>query len=177
VVHEVYQERDGSLAVRVPESVNKSFGNPVSFDGTLRAPGSYAWKLAAAMPEVSKIQTSISFEKGTRACGLLLHASDDGEASYYIRLEFLSNRLVFDRWPRPGDQPFMVELERPADLAQAGVVELAVLVDRTIGVVYLNNRVAMSVRMYNLKGGSWGVFVNQGTCHFRSASASLHLLS
>src|SRR5262249_32208866 len=102
VVHEVYQTQNGSLAVRVPESVNKSFGHPVSFDGTIHAPGSYAWKLAGVMPEICKIQASISFEEGTRACGLLLHAGEDGEAAYYIRLEPLGNRFVFDCWPRPG---------------------------------------------------------------------------
>jgi beta-fructofuranosidase len=129
------------------------------------------------MPEICKIQASLNFEKGTRACGLLLHASDDGEAAYYVRLEPLNNRLVFDSWPRPGDQPFMVELERPIDLSNSGSVELAVFIDKTIGAVYLNDRVAMSVRMYNLKGGSCGVFVNQGTCHFRLARASPHVLS
>ena len=50
VIHEIHQEQDGSLAVLIPENVNKSFGNPLSFDETLHAPGSYAWKLAEGMP-------------------------------------------------------------------------------------------------------------------------------
>ena len=119
-----------------------------------------------------KIRASISFDKGTRGCGLMLHASDDGEAAYYVRLEPFRNRMVFDSWPRPGDRPFMVELERPVDLTSAETVELTVLIDRTVGVVYLNNRIAMSVRMYNLKGGSWGVFVDQGSGRFQTVRSA-----
>ena len=123
VVHEVHQEPDGSLAVRVPDTLNHAFGNAVSDSGTIRAPGSYAWKIVGPMPDVCRLHASLDFEDGTRACGLMLHVDDEGEAAYYIRLEPLSNRLVFDCWPRPGDQPFMADLERPVDLSSSRSVE------------------------------------------------------
>jgi beta-fructofuranosidase len=167
VVHEVYSERNGSLAVRVPEGVDHEFENPKSLEWNLRATDSFKWQLAGAMPDLCKIEARVDFEKSTRGCGIMLRCSDDAEAGYYVRVEPAANRLVFDSWPRPGDIPFVVELERPLDLSGLSV-EIKMIVDGSIGVVYVNDRIGMNVRMYNLTGGSWGVFVNQGAATFRA---------
>jgi beta-fructofuranosidase len=125
------------------------------------------------MPDRCRIETQIQFDKDTRGCGIMLHASDDYESAYYIRLEPTRNRLVFDTWPRPGDIPFMVELERPIGLQPGTPVSLTVLVDRTVCVVYANDKVAMNTRMCNLTKGSWGVFVEQGVADFKETHAFL----
>ena len=85
----------------------------------------------------------------------MLRAERHCESAYYVRLEPARNRLVFDSWPRPGDVPFWVELERPIKLAPGRTVDLKVFVDDTVCVVYVANKIAMSTRLYNLKQGSW----------------------
>ena len=109
---------------------SKHLGGMFSFLPSIMDLDHIGVRLLIAGVAILTLSLGVDNREGPRACGLLLHASDDGEAAYYIRLEFLRNRLVFDRWPRPGDQPFMVELERPVDLTDAGAVELAVLIDR-----------------------------------------------
>ena len=96
----------------------------------------------------------------------MLRGSEDLEEAYYIRLEPGRNRLVLDEWPRPGDVPFMVELERPIPLITGKPVDLKVFVDGTICEVYANGKVAMSARLYNRYRGQWGLFVNEGVAQF-----------
>ena len=74
--------------------------------------------------------------------------------------------MVFDSWPRAGDIPHWVELERPLEMTPGRPVELKVFVDGTVGEIYLAGKVTMSTRMYDLTKGNWGVFVNEGAANF-----------
>ena len=130
VVHEIQQEKNGELAVRVPQTVSNAFSNKVnySFENgienvqvengavTLQAAGTFASALAGKMPGTCKINATIQFEKNTKECGLMLRCRDDMEMGYYIRLEPKENRLVFDMWPRDRSKIFnMIELSRDID--------------------------------------------------------------
>jgi beta-fructofuranosidase len=98
----------------------------------------------------------------------MLRASDDLEEAYYVRLEPGRQRLVLDSWPRPGDVPFMVELERPIRLTPKNSVELKIFLDGSVCEVYADSKVAMSARLYNRYTGDWGLFVNEGSVRFRN---------
>jgi beta-fructofuranosidase len=186
VVHEILQAPDGRLLMKIPDTVDAAFSAPQSFrlsaglgsaqiDGgmaRLAAPGSFGCSSAGPMPQRAKIEATIEFEKMTRGCGIMLRSSEDYESGYYVRLEPGRNRLVFDAWPRPGDMPFMVELERPLDLRPATPVRLKIIADGSCGVVYAGGTVAMSFRMYDLPKGNWGVFVNDGAARFRDIRLS-----
>jgi beta-fructofuranosidase len=180
VVHEVLQRTDGTLAVRVPASVDQVFGRPTPFElragcgsATIAAdavqvdaPGSFGCVTAGRMPQRCKITTLVQWSEGTKGCGVMLRTSADLEKAYYIRLEPARQRLVFDTWPRLGDISFAVELERPLRLAPGQLVQLEVFVDGTVCEVYCGGTVAMSTRLYDIAEGDWGVFVNEGVAQF-----------
>lgn len=186
VVHEISQASDGRLLVKIPETVDAAFARPQSFrfspglgsvktdagEVRLAAPGSFGCSSAGPMPQRARIEATVEFDEMTRGCGVMLRSSEDYESGYYIRLEPGRNRLVFDAWPRPGDLPFMVELERPIDLKPGTPVSLKIIADGSCGVVYAAGKVAMSFRMYDLPKGNWGVFVNDGAARFRDISLS-----
>ena len=111
-------------------------------------------------------------EPNPRGCGLMLRVNDTFDSAYFVRLEPQRNRLVFDSWPRPGDLPFWVEMERPIRLDPQQPIEMKVLVDGTVCVVYVVNKIAMSTRLYNLKEGSWGVFASEGSARFSNFRVS-----
>jgi beta-fructofuranosidase len=98
----------------------------------------------------------------------MLRASGDLEEAYYVRLEPGRQRLVLDSWPRAGDVPFMVELERPVRLKPGDSVDLKVFLDGSVCEVYADGKGAVSARLYNCHSGDWGLFVNEGRAHFRN---------
>lgn len=169
VVHELWQAADGTLCVRVPRTVDAAFGKPAT-GRTLKlsAPGTFRAEAFGKMTGRMKLDVNVGYEAGTQSCGVMLRASADLEKAYYIRIEPRHNRMVFDSWPRPGDQPFMLGLERPLRLASGKPVNLKIFVDGTVCVVYADGAVAMSTRLYNLPEGDWGVFAQEGTATFRT---------
>lgn len=181
VVHEIRQEANGELSVKVPDTINATFNKRVVNSFTtntgevtssnssikLKAPGSFAASLAGDMPVRCKIETTISFDKGVKGCGIMLRSDDDFENTYYIRLVPQDNQLVFDPWPRQKSEVFcMVELSRPVSLQPDTPVNIKIFVDGSVGVVYVNDKVAMNCRMYNHRSGRWGVFVENGNAQF-----------
>jgi len=182
VVHEVVQQPDGSLSVRIPKSIDQAFSTPlpqqfqtvtgkcdVSNKGVMIAvPQSFGAAAAGPMPDRCKIEATLEFSEGTRGCGLMLHLGDDSDSCYYVRLEPTRSRLVLDKWPRPGDAQFMVEFERPLALKPGKPIDIKIVADGTISEIYVAGKIAMSTRMYDLKQGRWGVFVNEGTAQFRN---------
>lgn len=183
-VHQLHQERDGSLSVHVPDSVARVFtiSEPVRIEpaiGNVRtsgaevvveAPDTFAVARCGSIPVPSKITATVRFAPKTRSCGLVLHMGADPDRCYYVRLEPERGRVVFDRWPRPGDVTFMTGMERPVSLEPRQPVNLTVFVDDTIGEIYVNDHVAMSTRMYDFHGGSWGIFAEEGSAAFRDLS-------
>jgi beta-fructofuranosidase len=183
VVHEIVQQPGGELTVRAPETVLAAFTRPVPLvparplgawelsGRTVRggSPGRYSACVLAEMPDVCLVETEVTIEAGTRAAGLLLRASDDLNSHYQLRIEPARRRLVLDRAPRPGDQPFM--LERPLETRPGVPVKLRVLVDGACLVAYADDRVALSCRLYNSRRGQVGLFVTEGQAVFGSLAA------
>lgn len=186
VVHEVVQEADGALSVRVPDRVAGAFDRqiPCRFQPgvgpceigqnavRIAAPGSFGCASAGALPDRCKVEARVTFAESTRGCGLMLRSGADFESAYYVRLEPGRNRLVFDSWPRAGDVPHMAELERPLALKPGEPVDFTVLIDGTVCEVYAGGRVALSARLYDLRQGEWGVFASEGEARFSALRLS-----
>ena len=181
VVHEIIQNPDGTLSTRIPDSIDGAVSRQIPFSYTPRqgdwkttgnnasidAPDSYASILANEMPRVSKIITTVTFGAASQACGIILRADDAMEHLYYVRLEPQRHRLVFDTWPREKNEvPHWVEIERPAELKPDTPHTLTVLIDDTVCEIYLDDRVAMSTRLYDFKSGHWGLFAMEGSARF-----------
>ena len=181
-VHELYQNADGTLAVKAPDNIAGEFtccetiqftrgtGNWYASENelTLEADGSFSCAVMdAEMPNIMMITADIKFSNITKGFGFMLRSDSDYEKGYFVRLEPLMNRMVFDSWPRrENDKPFMLELERPIHISSEEFVHLDVYIENTICVVYLNNAVAMSARMYDIQTGLFGVFACEGSATF-----------
>lgn len=129
----------------------------------------FACAAAALLPdEAYKLEATVTFGANTRACGLVLRTDSALERGYMLRLEPGRNRLVFDQWPRKGDIPYAVGLERPIELQAGEPYRLQVFVEDTVCVVYVNEAVALSARLYDHPAGGWGVFVSEGSASFEA---------
>jgi beta-fructofuranosidase len=119
------------------------------------------------MPARCKFAATIDFAAGCQSFGVMLKLLDDLDTCYYVRFEPPNNRMVCDRWPRPGDVPYMTGLERPLKLTPGEPIEVQVVVDGTIAEIYVSGEIAMSARMYRPNQGQLGLFVDQGSAMFK----------
>ena len=116
------------------------------------------------MPDCCGIGFTLSCSPDTHACGILLRADPGLEGYYQLRWEPGRRRVVYDRWPRPGDEPFM--LERPVETTPGEPLKLKVFIDGTVVVSYVNDAVALSSRAYDRRTGQIGLFVDGGEATF-----------
>ncbi|MFZ4695371.1 MAG: GH32 C-terminal domain-containing protein, partial [Verrucomicrobiia bacterium] len=178
VVHEIVPQPNGTLGCRMPDSVREAFagGAPVRWTPVLgewlrehdvlatEAAGRFSAGLLGEMPDPCLIEATVRIGARHGTAGLILRVGEGMERSYQLRLEPGNGRMVFDRWPRHGDQPHMIE--RPLGFRAGEDVHLRVLVDGSCMVAYANDRVALSCRMYEGRTGEWGVFAADGPASF-----------
>ena len=124
----------------------------------------YAACTLGEMPPAALLEARISAQSQTRGCGLLLRCADDLESYYQIRWEPRRQRIVVDRWPRPGDQPYMLERAIPG--VRNEQLRLKAFIQDTVLVVYINESVALNCRLYDHLSGQLGLFVSEGGAAF-----------
>ena len=184
-VLEATQNGDGTLDFGFAPELLASFTEVVPFsvadtvpDGSglplaLTAPDGYCVRLSEVdSPRSFRLSVVLDIAPDTTECGVLLRASENGDAAYIFRLEPKRGRMVFDRWPRrrtgdgqweiSGDVPFVIELERPCDLSP-GEHTLDVIVDGDLCVANLDGRTTLSTRIYDRPVGRVGVFAGEGS--------------
>jgi beta-fructofuranosidase len=178
VVHELRELKADGFAVAPPQRQTELFSRKIKWQFVSRigewredstvytadAVDGFAACTLGEMPETALIEARITAQRGTRGCGLLLRCDEALERYYQIRWEPGRQRLVIDRWPRPGDEPFM--LERALPPTNGDQLRLMVFVEGTVLVVYINDAVALNCRMYNHRSGQLGLFVSEGGAAF-----------
>ncbi len=185
VVHEIFQQADGSLTVAPPPEVlsylkassnispEPRIGTWTNQNGILAAdaPDSFAWCKLGEIASASCINLTINFSDDTRNFGLVLQADSTLDAGYLVRIEPGRQRVIFERFPRPGDEPPIIE--RPLKLSSNQPVRVCALVEGSVIVVYFNDEVALSTRGYERQAGAFGVFVSEGSASFSDLSLKL----
>lgn len=185
VVHELVQNPDGTLSVKLPPEVLASappvpaLPHPCTYPEGAYIRGRNAFFRAPETRDLlyddlipSGILTlDLKPSAGILDFGLFFHVDETLENGYYFRFEPLHRRVVFDLWPRRpldseqhrlnGDVPFQNGFERylPDDCFRS--MHLTVVCSDTILVLYINNRTAMSVRICR-PNRRWGLFATRG---------------
>lgn len=182
IVHELKANHAGELSTGLPATILDYFGpegtpslHPQSGnwriihnqEASVSAPDSLAVCALGDTPaEPCLLELNLSFMEGTRALGVLLRTDERLEHYYQVRIEPARSRLVFDRWPRPGDQPFM--LERPAfSLVPGSPHEMRIIIDGSLIEVYLDGKTTLSARGYDRTSSRGAaLFVSDGSANF-----------
>lgn len=187
VIHELVQDEAGALQARMPRELESALKAKARNrqnsprDLTLESGDKFVWERIGSLPQAAYIEVELKIYAGTRECGLFLRADKKAESYYQLRLEPQRQRLVFDRWPKASDGPFWPRdndpsfvIERPLDLDLPDSVRLQLVIQGDCMVVYANETVALSTRIYDLTGDNWGAFVSDGAATFSvSACAPL----
>lgn len=184
VFHELIQNpADGTLKVRAVPGVKEFYpvlqgnGGAVSYNGKLEecADGIRVTSetLGAGLYEIPRDCFSIEMDihvTQAHEFGIALHVDQTMERGYFLRMDRQRGETAWDMWPRSeqgkyqwqikGDVPFQVETARR--LPRADDYHVLIIREEDICVVYINDEVALSARMYDHKGGYAGIYVVQG---------------
>lgn len=102
--------------------------------------------------------------------GIALHVDEGLEQGYFLKMDRAKGQVAWDLWPRSpkglyqwqikGDVAYQVETARR--LPKGNKYHVFAVREKDICVVYINNEVALSTRMYHHKGGWLGLYLVQG---------------
>lgn len=186
IAHELWQDADGDLQVRIPAAIKSVFSEATSpaldyavgynfavDDSTLRLAredGQSKCVLQELRPQ-TLIEARFS-NWSARDFGVAFRCDETFDQGYFIRFEPAFNRIVFDMWPRripgefqwqiAGDRPQLIELERPLSFEGLEDIVLKLIVEDDIFVLNVNDRVAMTGRCYNFPEGRLAFFSREG---------------
>jgi len=114
------------------------------------------------MPETYLLQGEISFEQNAGTAGVLLRMDDAGDTGYFLRFNLTGQRLEFGKVGGYRDWyvDHMPELDRPLQIRAGEALRFQIIVDKTAVVTYVNDRIALSGRMYSNPFGRCGMFAD-----------------
>lgn len=115
--------------------------------------------------------------------GVALHMDEGLEEGYFLKISPRMNTIAWDLWPRAewgreqwqiaGDVPYKVETARTFE--NTGEYKLFIVREGDICVVYLNDKIALSNRLYGYKGKKAGLFLSQGNMVIKNFSFKVKL--
>lgn len=172
VAHEVYQREDGTLGVKMPDTVWNAFNDRERIaDVNMETVDSRQETiLAKNCGGLFSFEADVTFSEGARSFALkLLENEETGEAYQFIFFVG-ENKFVFEKSPnQPWFQCMNIGLERPIELKADQAYNIRLIVDDTIATIYVNG-VALNTRMYTKPGNSIGMFVTDGSLKINNAS-------
>lgn len=183
VPHEIEQAEDGTLFVKCPEEVRNAYkilipqidtyriGNVQTIENGLKV-GRNEDKsicLLTQMPEKCKIEMDFITTDDIGDFGILLRSDEFNDKYYAIKFEPKYNRVAFDYKPRREDCiHIQVDTERYCPLQVGKRNHVTIIVEGSVMELYVNDRVAMSARMFNRTEGCFGLYTQNTTVLFEN---------
>lgn len=177
VPHEVYQREDGTLGVKVPDTVWEAFVNREKVeDFVLESPAGRTERvLKEHCGELFSLEADVTFSEGTHAFGIRVYDDVQTEQSYQFIFHCNEDRYLCEKNPNwPWYSYLSQGSERPITLEPGHKYHIRLIVDDTIGTIYVNG-VALNARLYTKPGDALGIFASEGTIQVENCSISTEL--
>ncbi|MCR4588109.1 MAG: GH32 C-terminal domain-containing protein [Lachnospiraceae bacterium] len=173
VIHEITQDAEGNLWLQAPEEKLRLLGPREELSIPKKGIG---YKKETVIPveqesvtlwedpgEAFELEVSFSAERSGEM-GVLLKADPELKQFYSIVVEPERGRMQYKSHIRCTEEggktfPYDVELETFFPVPDDGKYHLQVIVERETGVAYINDKAALSFRMYDRKEGHVGAYI------------------
>lgn len=192
VTHKIYALPNGDLATAIPHTVkswletntqtltkDSQWGNV-----TNTSPGTESYRLISpAFEDVANvlydpidrdqylIKTTINYNSSSRDFGFLIGACDGYENTYQIRFVPAENKLKFEKKNR-SLLDSIPENEIPLTLSPNTNYNVQIIVENSVVVVYVNDQVALTNRIYKASNTSWGIFSDYSDVNFSNLTVT-----
>lgn len=181
IPHEIYQLADGTLAVRIPESIKEAYKHQeilqiknkhhVEMNGVdiQSAKNVYSYVRFERIPKKCYIKADFRIEEIGSDFGFFFNMNDNYNEGYFIKFDPEHQRLAFDRLPHQDPTVhLMIDTERKVELDVGKENHLDIILDGSIIEVYVNSLVAMSARMFDFNEGDFGIYSNHSKVTFKN---------
>ena len=172
VAHEIYQREDGTLGVKIPDTVWAAFNEREKIaDFTIDSPYAREEKVVAReCGDLFSFEADVKFSGDPRSFGVRILESEEKAQAYQFLFHVKENRYVFEKNPNwPWFGCMNIGLERPIDLNAGETYHIQIIFDDDIATLYVNG-VALNTRAYEKPGDSLSLFVTDGTLEVTNAS-------
>lgn len=177
VPHEVYQREDGTLGVKIPDTVWNAFTDrEKTEDFVIESRGKRTEKIIREKcGTLYSFEADITFSKGTRAFGVRCYDNDETQEAYQFIFQCNENRYLCEKNPNwPWFSYLSQGAERPIKLSAEKTYHIQMIVDDTIATIYVDG-VALNARLYTKPGDGLGIFVSEGSVRVENCSVSTKL--
>lgn len=188
VVHKLYQKANGDLAVTIPHTLeakvetnnysvvkDSQWGNvtnttPGTHSYRLISPADYDMANVIFDPVTAQryeISATVSYQSSSRDFGFMIGACDGWNDLYSLRFVPSQNRFSFDKTPRTQITASTApDNDVPFSLSPNTDYNVRILVENSMVIVYINDEVALTSRIYRAPGTSWGIFSDNSDATF-----------
>lgn len=172
VAHEVYQRDDGTLGVKIPDTVWNAFNDRVHIpDCTISSKDSRTEKIVFEnCGDIYSLEADITFTEGTNSFGIRIYDDIETQQSYQFIFHCNEDRYICEKNP---NWPWFTYLsqgsERPIELIPGKKYNIRIIVDDTIATIYVDG-VALNARLYTKPGDSIGIFASEGIIEVSNCS-------
>lgn len=183
IPHQLVQEEDGTLYVKCPETIRDIYQKPAVVEtqytmGTVKevdkgfelgCNGGKSIQLLSQMPDNGKIEMDFTTTDEIGEFGILLRSDVYCDHYYAVKFEPKFRRMAFDQQPRKDmTVPFQADVERYCPLQTGENNHLVIIFEGSVAEIYVNDRVAMSVRMFDHKNGAFGLYTQNTNVRFEN---------
>ncbi len=170
IPHEIYQDKTtNELYVKCPKEIDENFSKELKI--TKKAEFGKVFDenniiklddkgrnivLFNELPESCKLCFDIKLEDRGEA-GVYLRGAENLDTYYSVKFERKFNRIAFDRLPRKENTTHTeIDVERYIDYKE--VNNIKIIIEGTVLVTYINDKYAMTTRMFDHKKGLFGFY-------------------
>ncbi len=180
VIHELVQNTDGTLRVQQPESVSSIFTNDVALE-MVKTTGSVNQNNNTFVLDGSSSEASVVFQSIKKSnvitfdtsfnslgkCGILLNYENEGNSAFNIVFEPDNNRITAYNLVN-GINQYVNHI--PFSFSTAESYDINITTNEDVCVIYVNDTIAFSNRLYNTSGKQWAIYSNNAKVEFSNIS-------
>lgn len=175
IVHQLTQNSDGTLNVKMPSSIENALSNPFAPLAKLAYKASTqdnrhtleggkddkAYLIFDGIKGPFRMKASVNVNDATR-CGFEFGASGNRSEVHDIVIDINTRRLSLERVVNGKAIDTITSVELP----QGDSFDIDIVVENAVCVTYINGVKAFTNRIYQMNRNGWGVFAEGGTAQF-----------
>lgn len=181
--HLLTQNTDGTLAVGLPDAIQGAFTKPVAFTQTnkdadvissgttyqINANNTTGFALLGKVSGTYIVSGSVIFSQIPQSFGFML--GSDGTSANTFRVGFMNGNLESDK---VSANNVSMDASIPFAITSGQEYTFKLVIESSIATLYINNKAALSTRIYGMQNNAWGIYATNGAVTFKNIQLLQH---